>query len=67
MDQVFLLGPTGIDSHGGFTLSSNVSFLAQVNRSFDRAAVISGHDPRLLAQIRECNSVYRLTFPVKRR
>ena len=47
-------------------MSTKVSFLAQVNRSFDRAALISGHDPRLLAQIRECNSVYRLTFPLKR-
>jgi len=45
---------------------SRVSFLEQVNRSFDRAAAISGHDPHLLAQIKGCNSVYRLTFPVKR-
>ncbi len=47
-------------------MSTNVSFLDQVNRSFERAGSISGHDPRLLAQIKECNSVYRLTFPVKR-
>ncbi len=47
-------------------MSSHVSFLDQVNRSFDRAAALSGHDPRLLSQIKECNSVYRLTFPLKR-
>jgi glutamate dehydrogenase (NAD(P)+) len=47
-------------------LATHVSFLDQVNSSFDRAGQISGHDPRLLAQIKECNSVYRLTFPVKR-
>ena len=47
-------------------MGTHVSFLDQVNRSFDRAATLSGHDPRLLAQIKECNSVYRLTFPLKR-
>ncbi len=47
-------------------MGTHVSFLEQVNRSFDRAGSISGHDPRLLDQIKECNSVYRLTFPVKR-
>jgi len=47
-------------------LGSTISFLEQVNRAFDRAAEVSGHDPRLLAQIRECNGVYRLTFPVKK-
>jgi glutamate dehydrogenase (NAD(P)+) len=47
-------------------LAAQISFLDQVNHSFDRAGVLTGHDPRMLAQIRECNSVYRLTFPVKR-
>jgi glutamate dehydrogenase (NAD(P)+) len=42
------------------------SFYEQVNRSFDRAAALTAHDPRLLQQIRECNSVYYLTFPLKR-
>jgi glutamate dehydrogenase (NAD(P)+) len=27
---------------------------------------LTKHDPRLLTQIRECNSVYHVTFPVKR-
>ncbi len=47
-------------------MAAQISFLDQVNHSFDRAGVLTGHDPRMLAQIRECNSVYRLTFPVKR-
>jgi glutamate dehydrogenase (NAD(P)+) len=47
-------------------MSDHLSFLQKVNRSFDRAAALTDHDHRLLGQIRECNSVYRLTFPVKR-
>lgn len=42
------------------------SFFEQVNRGFDRAVAMTDHDPRLLTQIRECNSVYHVTFPVKR-
>jgi glutamate dehydrogenase (NAD(P)+) len=41
-------------------------FFEQVNRAFDRAAALTQHDPRMLAQIRECNSVYHFSFPVKR-
>jgi glutamate dehydrogenase (NAD(P)+) len=41
-------------------------FFEQVNRAFDRAAALTRHDPRMLAQIRECNSVYHFSFPVKR-
>jgi glutamate dehydrogenase (NAD(P)+) len=41
-------------------------FFEQVNRAFDRAAALTRHDPRMLAQIRECNSVYHFAFPVKR-
>jgi glutamate dehydrogenase (NAD(P)+) len=47
-------------------MSGQLSFLQKVNRSFDRGAALTRHDPRLLSQIRECNSVYRLTFPIKR-
>jgi len=47
-------------------LSKNFHFYEQVNRSFDRAAALTKHDPRMLNQIRECNSVYRFSFPVKR-
>jgi glutamate dehydrogenase (NAD(P)+) len=41
-------------------------FYEEVNRSFDKAAAYTGHDPSLLAQIRGCNSVYHLNFPLRR-
>jgi glutamate dehydrogenase (NAD(P)+) len=47
-------------------MASHRSFYEQVNRSFDRAAALTKHDPHLLQQIRECNSVYYLTFPLKK-
>jgi glutamate dehydrogenase (NAD(P)+) len=42
------------------------SFLAQVHRAFDNAAQFTSHPPALLNQIRECNAVYRITFPIRR-
>ncbi len=47
-------------------MSKPYSFFDQVNRGFDRAAAMTDHDPRLLRQIRACNSVYHVTFPVKK-
>jgi glutamate dehydrogenase (NAD(P)+) len=47
-------------------MSTEYSFFEQVNRGFDRAVAMTDHDPRLLTQIRECNSVYHVTFPVRR-
>jgi len=47
-------------------MSSKFNFAAEVNRSFDRAAALTKHHPRLLSQIRECNCVYRMSFPLKR-
>ncbi|GMR12368.1 MAG: Glu/Leu/Phe/Val dehydrogenase [Gemmatimonadota bacterium] len=41
-------------------------FLEQVNRSFDRAAALTSHDPHLLSQIRTASSVYHIAFPIKR-
>ncbi len=41
-------------------------FVAQVNRAFDRAAAHLEHDPTLLSQIRACNSVYYVSFPIRR-
>jgi glutamate dehydrogenase (NAD(P)+) len=43
-----------------------ISFWEQVKRTFKRAAAFTDHDPTLLRQIRECNSVYHLNFPVHR-
>jgi len=47
-------------------MSEEFRFFEQVNRSFDRAAALTDYDPDLLGQIRECNSVYHITFPVRR-
>ncbi|MBI5440497.1 MAG: Glu/Leu/Phe/Val dehydrogenase, partial [Deltaproteobacteria bacterium] len=43
-----------------------ISFYQQVNHSFDRAAAYFDHDPSLLKQIRGCNSVYHVNFPIRR-
>ncbi|MCA9405860.1 MAG: Glu/Leu/Phe/Val dehydrogenase, partial [Candidatus Omnitrophica bacterium] len=42
------------------------SFFDQVNRNFDKAASHTTHDPGFLAQIKRCNSVYYISFPLKR-
>jgi glutamate dehydrogenase (NAD(P)+) len=43
----------------------NNNFLTSVNRNFDRAAALSEIPKGLLAQIKICNSVYQMSFPVK--
>jgi len=47
-------------------MSSPGGFRAQVDQAFDRAAVHTDHDPTLLAQIKACNSVYYVSFPLRR-
>ena len=42
------------------------SFFGAVERSFDKAAKFTKWDQGLLEQIRQCNSVLQLRFPVKR-
>jgi glutamate dehydrogenase (NAD(P)+) len=48
-------------------MSSNVaySFFESVNKSFDKAAKFTNWDPGVLEQIKVCNSVYQIRFPVK--
>src|SRR6478736_9124962 len=41
------------------------SFFDAVSASFDKAAKFTSIDPGLLEQIKQCNSVYRMHFPVK--
>ncbi len=41
-------------------------FFDQVNHQFDRAAKFTKHDLMLLGQIKTCNSVYYVSFPVRR-
>lgn len=45
---------------------SDYKFFAQVNRAFDRAAKYSKFDQGLLDQIKICNNVYHITFPLER-
>ena len=47
------------------TPKKHVSFLDSVNRNFEKAAFHSGLPKGLLEQIRVCNSVYQMRFPVK--
>ncbi len=48
-------------------MSSNVaySFFESVNKSFDKAAKFTIWDPGVLEQIKVCNSVYQIKFPVR--
>src|SRR5215471_4404374 len=41
------------------------SFFENVNRSFDKAAKFTKWDPGVLEQIKECNAVYQMRFPVR--
>jgi len=45
--------------------TTEVSFLDSVSRNFDKAAVHTGLPDGLLQQIKACNSVYQMRFPVK--
>jgi glutamate dehydrogenase (NAD(P)+) len=47
-------------------MSGPVRFFEQINRYFDKAAVFTKHPPGLLNQIKSCNSIYRISFPLKR-
>jgi glutamate dehydrogenase (NAD(P)+) len=41
------------------------SFFGAVEKSFDKAAAFTKWDPGVLDQIKQCNAVYRMHFPVK--
>jgi glutamate dehydrogenase (NAD(P)+) len=47
-------------------MSSQLSFFEQVNRYFEQAASYLKIEPGLLQQIKSCNSVYRISFPLRR-
>jgi glutamate dehydrogenase (NAD(P)+) len=42
------------------------SFFGAVEKSFDKAAKFTKWEQGILSQIRECNAVYQIRFPVKR-
>ena len=48
-------------------MSSNqeYSFFGAVEKSFDKAAAFTKWDPGILEQIKQCNAVYRMHFPVR--
>ena len=46
-------------------MSAEYSFFNSVTRSFDKAAGFTKWDPGILEQIKECNSVYQMRFPVR--
>ena len=46
-------------------MSQDYSFFDSVGRSFDKAARFTKWDPGILEQIKACNYVYRMRFPVK--
>ncbi|MES2646646.1 MAG: Glu/Leu/Phe/Val dehydrogenase [Bacteroidota bacterium] len=45
--------------------TSHYSFFESVERSFDKAAPFTNCNPDLLEQIKACNAVYQMRFPVK--
>jgi glutamate dehydrogenase (NAD(P)+) len=45
---------------------STIKFFDQVNRNFDKAAAFLKYPQGLLEQIKICNSVYHITFPLKK-
>ncbi len=47
-------------------MSDNYSFFGAVERSFDKAAKFTKWDQGILSQIKACNAVYRMKFPLKR-
>lgn len=46
--------------------SANYSFFHNVEKSFNKAAVFTQWDNGILQQIKQCNSVYQMRFPIKR-
>jgi glutamate dehydrogenase (NAD(P)+) len=45
---------------------NHYSFFDSVQRSFDKAGKFTSWDPGILEQIKQCNAVYQMKFPVKR-
>lgn len=45
---------------------SDYHFFDQVNKAFDKAAQYTKHEQGLLDQIKICNNVYHITFPLER-
>ncbi len=46
-------------------MEQHYNFFESVTKSFDKAAKFTTWDPGILEQIKACNSVYRMRFPVR--
>src|SRR3972149_3388728 len=53
-----------IQEDKGAVATSQLSFFENVCAYFDKAAAFTQHPKGLLDQIKECNSVYALQFPI---
>ena len=47
-------------------MSTAMGFFEQVNRNFDRAAQFTNYPSGLLEQIKVCNSICHIAFPIKK-
>ncbi|MCB1007610.1 MAG: Glu/Leu/Phe/Val dehydrogenase [Acidobacteria bacterium] len=47
-------------------MSDHLSFFDQVNQNFEKAAAYTKHPRGLLDQIKTCNSVYHMAFPIEK-
>jgi glutamate dehydrogenase (NAD(P)+) len=45
--------------------AAHYSFFQSVERNFDRASKFTSYDSGILEQIKACNSIYSMKFPVK--
>lgn len=48
------------------TVKTTYSFFESVEKSFDKAALFTKWENGILQQVKACNSVYRMNFPIKR-
>lgn len=46
--------------------NNNISFFENVNRYFDKAAAYTRHPQALLEHVKQCNSTYRVEFPLRK-
>ncbi len=54
-----------VESNTADTSTKPYSFFSEVERNFDKAAKYTRFEPGILEQIKACNSVYRMKFPVR--
>src|SRR3977135_1344968 len=46
-------------------VQNEYKFFMPLEKNFDKAAAYTSWDPGILEQIKQCNAVYRMFFPVK--